>query len=291
MTAGSVKLTSIDLLILDIDNTLFDWFEFWSVSFHAMLDAVLAEGTIDRDRLLDEIRIVHQEHGTSEYAFLLQSVPCIAELPVGKRDSIIRAGREAFRKAREASERLYPDVKRTLEAIKACGTRLVAYTESQRYYTTRRLIRFGLDGLLDAVYCAEDHDIPEGTDLVKLRSESPEYYDLQKTIVVKLSRSLRKPNPSILQRIMVDFSSSPQHTAYVGDSLFKDVSMAQGAGVFDVFAAYGESRNRKGYDLLRRVSHWTDSHIASEKNTGDEVRPSVTLRGGFEEILEYFSFV
>jgi hypothetical protein len=51
----------------------------------------------------------------------------------------------------------------------------------------------------------------------------------------------------------------------VGDSLMKDIVMAQGAGVTDVWAKYGESHRRDGYDLLRRVSHWTPQDVERER--------------------------
>lgn len=284
------KIGPIGLLILDIDNTLFDWFEFWSSSFGAMIEAVAQAAPIAKEQLLSEIRVVHTQHGTSEYAFVLNEVPCISGLPSAQREDVIRVGRDAYRAAREKSERLYPGVLSTLTVIRAAGSGIVAYTESQLFYTARRLIRFGLDGILDAIYCAEDHDIPLGVDVASLRSNPAAAYALQKTRTVLLPRELRKPNPEILLRIVHDFGATPRSALYVGDSLFKDMTMAQDAGVYDAFAGYGQSTNRAGYELLRRVSHWTDAHIAKEKLTIlEDVKPSVTL-DTFPSLLRYFDF-
>lgn len=278
------------LLILDIDNTLFDWFEFWSRSFGAMITAVTEAADISEERLLAEIRAVHLKHGTSEYAFVLNEVPCISALGAEKRDEVIRAGRAAFRAARADSERLYPGVLDTLNAIKRTGCKIAAYTESQLFYTSRRLVRFGLDGVLDALYCAEDHDIPDDVDLAKLRSGAPSEYALQKTRTILLPRDLRKPNPEIVIRILNDLGVPASSALYVGDSLFKDIAMAQDAGVQDAYAAYGQSMDREGYDLLRKVSHWSDAHIAKEKSTAiQDISPSISLQQ-FSDILTDFSF-
>jgi len=79
--------------------------------------------------------------------------------------------------------------------------------------------------------------------------------------------------------------------AYVGDSLIKDVAMAQTAGVIDVFARYGDVRNRPGYALLRRVTHWSPSMLAgSEQLTEAEILPTHVLADGYAELLGLIDF-
>jgi phosphoglycolate phosphatase len=73
----------------------------------------------------------------------------------------------------------------------------------------------------------------------------------------------------------------------VGDSLLKDVAMAQAAGVADVFARYGDVRGRPGYDLLRRVTHWSPAVVTgSEQRVEADVRPTHVLKTGFAELLD-----
>jgi hypothetical protein len=52
-----------------------------------------------------------------------------------------------------------------------------------------------------------------------------------------------KPDPAILSTIMEEFHITPTRTLYVGDSLMKDVSMAQRAGVHDVHALMSVFKN------------------------------------------------
>ena len=280
----------ITLLIVDIDNTLFDWFDFWYNSFTAMVNAVLDRTQIDRDVLLREIREVHQRHGTTEYTWVLQDVPSVSALPKSLQQQVIDAGRVAFSEARERTAHLYVDVDSTLRAVKRTGARIVGFTESQSFYTIQRLLRFGLDGVLDALYCREEHVKPADVDLESLRSRPPDAYILKKTSVVELKTHNRKPDQQILLRIASDFQAPLDQVLYVGDSKMKDIYMAQRAGVHDAFAEYGQSMNRQGYDLLRAVSSWTSEEIAKEKLMAIEVKPTVVLKS-FSELFRYFTFV
>ena len=96
---------------------------------------------------------------------------------------------------------------------------------------------------------------------------------------------------AILETLATRLQVSPDRTVYVGDSLMKDVSMAQKAGVIDVHAKYGDTRDSAAYELLTMVSHWTDSDIEKEKSvySNREVRPSHQITS-FNELLQIFHF-
>ena len=91
---------------------------------------------------------------------------------------------------------------------------------------------------------------------------------------------------------MKDIGASPEHTIYVGDSLMKDIAMAQDAGVIDVYAKYGESRDSSTYELLRRVTHWSAEDVQKEKDihARGTVVPTFTLPTNLSEILGLFRF-
>ena len=67
--------------------------------------------------------------------------------------------------------------------------------------------------------------------------------------------------------------------------------MAQTASVADVWAKYGDARDRPEYELLRRVTHWPAPDVEREKVVKPEdVKPSFILENSFSEILERFEF-
>jgi hypothetical protein len=72
----------------------------------------------------------------------------------------------------------------------------------------------------------------------------------------------------------------------------KDVAMAQDVGVLDVHAAYGVVQDREEYELLRRVSHWTQADVEREREiaTAPHVTPTYVLEETFAELLELFDF-
>ncbi|MBF6169438.1 HAD hydrolase-like protein [Streptomyces gardneri] len=96
-------------------------------------------------------------------------------------------------------------------------------------------------------------------------------------------KGVLKPDTSVLSKIMTDRGLSPRQVVYVGDSLMKDAAMAQRTGAHDVHAQYGVVQNRAEYELLRRVSHWTDEDIQQEKaiSAGRDLQANYTLAKTF----------
>jgi FMN phosphatase YigB (HAD superfamily) len=137
------------VVITDLDNTLFDWVDIWNQCFSAMLDALIARSGLPAALLKQEIRTVHQRHGTSEYAFLLNELPSLQKIAAGQDVTAVFADAiDAFRAARRRSLRLYPTVMETLHLLKQRGCRIIGYTESMAFYTGYRLRKLELDGVI-----------------------------------------------------------------------------------------------------------------------------------------------
>lgn len=67
-------LKKIDTLIIDLDNTIFDWFSVWYASFHPIYEGVVSRSNCSQDAIEKEIREIHQKHRTSEYSFLIDEL-------------------------------------------------------------------------------------------------------------------------------------------------------------------------------------------------------------------------
>jgi phosphoglycolate phosphatase len=148
-----------------------------------------------------------------------------------------------------------------------------------------------LDGALDYLYSLPDHALPGGLTASQIRRYPPEHYRLRSTVHRHTREGAWKPDASVLRDILADVGAEPAEAVYVGDSLVKDVVMAQAAGVVDVFARYGDVRSRPGYDLLRRVTHWTPAMMARSEGIREaDVRPTHVLRDGFAELLDHVEF-
>jgi phosphoglycolate phosphatase len=277
-------------VVTDLDNTLWDWFVPWYESFSAMLDRLSEMSGVPQGVLETEIRAVHQLRGTSEYSNLLNELPSLIarsgnSTPLEVYDDAVHV----LHKTRKSATALYPKVKQTLEKIRASGVTVAAYTESLAYWTEWRIKHTELDGIIQYLYSAPDHDLPAGTTFEQLRRRPSDEYGLKLTSHRHVPRGEVKPNPDILASILKDLSCEPADAVYVGDSLLKDVQMAQQAGVVDIHAAYGEAQSKPEYELLRRVSHWPDEVVSQEKQLLRDpvIKPTVTLGQGFYEILQH----
>src|SRR6185437_7262570 len=118
MSAPRMKKT---LLVTDVDNTLFDWVDVWYKSFSAMIDETCRITGISAEALYPSISRVHQAHGTSEYAFLLEEIPELKTLYGDHVTERLAPAINAFREARQGALRLYPGVVSTLKALRGAG--------------------------------------------------------------------------------------------------------------------------------------------------------------------------
>jgi FMN phosphatase YigB (HAD superfamily) len=276
---------TVSVVITDLDNTLFDWVNVWHASFKAMLDRLAHDSGIAEGVLKSEFKKIHEHYGTSEYAFSIEELPSLRAKFKGQD---LRKGFSAavddFRAAREANLHLYPGVMETLEALKDRGCLLVGYTDSISFYTKYRVRQLGLDRVLDFLYSPPDHPLPNG--------QTPQLIELRRTALRELPPGEVKPNPKILRDIVDGIGATPGQTIYVGNSLMKDVLMAQRAKVFDVYADYGNGYPAEQYELLREVTHWTAKDVEREKHLRVEhVSPSSTLKQSFSELLDLFEYV
>jgi FMN phosphatase YigB (HAD superfamily) len=280
-------------LITDLDNTLFDWVELWLNCFSSMLDSIVEISGIEKAKLLPEIATVHQKHGTSEYSFLIDEVPSLRSVLKGRpATEVFAKSIQIYRSKRREHLRLYPTVAETLLKIKGRGTRIVGYTESMAFYSNYRVRRLGLDGVLDYVFCPEDHRLPAELSAENLRHYPASHYGLKLTKQEYTPKGSKKPDATVLNAIMADLELSIEDCVYVGDNLMKDVAMAVDCGVAAAWAKYGQAHKRPEYKLLQDVTHWTPEEVEREQKIKERehVNPTHTLENNFSEILELFDF-
>ena len=125
----------IDAVILDLDNTVFDWFAVWYASFRPLYDAIVAVSGRPVDEVQADIRRVHQARWTSEYSFLLEELDVLADARArGDIREVFHDAIERSRQGRDQNLKLYPSVFPSLWELKRKGAKIVAYTESMGFY-------------------------------------------------------------------------------------------------------------------------------------------------------------
>jgi len=187
--------------------------------------------------------------------------------------------------------RLYPGVYDTLQFLKNQRCVLIGYTESMGFYSNYRLRKLGLDELLDFVYSPPDHALPASAQSVRLELYTNHEERLKHTRLKHTPEGELKPNPGILKQIVSDLHASTSECIYVGDSLMKDIAMAQQACIDNAWAKYGAAQDRPEYELLRKVTHWPSSAVETERGLSqDDVAPTKILEKNFGELLSLFNF-
>lgn len=276
-------------LICDLDNTLYDWVGFFVPSFYAMIDKIVEITGCDRDALIEDFRVVHMRNHDSEHGFAALETQLLKSHFPGKSAAeiahYIDPAFHAYNRMRKDTLTTYPKVHETLAALQSSGIRLVAHSEAKYHSIIDRLSRLSLFRYFDRIYCRErsPSSHPEPTKARVMASKE----DLEK--VVELSHHQRKPSVDVLQEICTRENASVEASAYVGDSISKDVAMANSAGLCSIWARYGTSIDPRSYEQLVRVSHWTPQEVEQEREfrrRAETVKPSAVLEDGFYELLD-----
>lgn len=280
-------MSSPKLLICDLDNTLYDWVSYYAHSFSAFVNELVIATEIDREVLLDDFRDVHRHHQNSEHPFAVLELPSIQRRFAGdSRESVLEAldsSMHAFNSSRVRTLSLYEGVTETLEALKEMGVTVVGHTEAIAEVAYDRLQRLEIVDLFSRLYALEaklpphPHNGP--------RNVPP------KGFLERIPTTERKPNPRLLEDICARHGAAPSEAIYVGDSLTKDVSMAASAGAFAVWAKYGTIYDSGLWEILVRVTHWSNEDVLREKMLKIEsegVVPDLTI-DSFPELLALFS--
>lgn len=249
------------LLITDLDNTLYDWVTFYAQSFRAMAEELAVLLEVPADRIYAEFKAVHQRCGNSEQPFAILELPSVAARFQGlSRDEMLSAlavPLKAFNSSRKRLLQLYPGIFPALEALHAAGVKVVGHTEAVLANSYYRLERLGITPFFTRLYTLADKIAPAYSG-PGFKFPAPDFISV-------VSRDERKPNPRLLLDICAREGVRPDQALYIGDSLVRDVAMAKDAGIFAVWARYGTEFDRTLWDVLVRVTHWTDEDVAREE--------------------------
>src|SRR5262245_18832494 len=122
------------LLITDLDNTLYDWVTFFATSFQGMVEELSKLLAVDKESLLDEFKVLHQQCGSSEQPFVALDLPSVMERfgNTSRHHRMKQLDRplHVFNSLRKRTLRLYDSVAETLEILRSAGVVLVGHTES-----------------------------------------------------------------------------------------------------------------------------------------------------------------
>ena len=237
-------------VFLDLDNTLYDWVAYFAPALRGMCRSLSEMTGVSSNTLFEELKAVFSKHGTVEYSFALQELPSLIAMHPSESGADLvaryRPAIDVFQHRRRAYLRPSPGVRSGIEMLHQAGYEVFGITDSRQFQAENRLRQLRLDRLLDGLCCVPNHAVPDADTIAAIRLKSADHYRSELRAVIPLPPGLRKPSPGVLDFVVSALEVEYESCIYVGDSLTKDVAMAQRAGV-----------STAGQSMVRGSPHWT----------------------------------
>jgi phosphoglycolate phosphatase len=263
-------------VVFDVDNTLYNFVDFFAHAFRAMLHAVAAQTGLPEADLKVAFRRVYAKYQSLEYRFLLQEVPEIVTATGGDPDRLERLHRAAivaFSQSRRKRLKAYDGVEETLQWLSDHRYALVAYSDGPHEHTRNRLRHLGLWRYFDALIAwgprqADVDAVPNETRVEDrwrwFADASPNHRRSDAGRIKTVLSCDRKPNPSVLAGIFSDLGVVASNAYVVGDSIAKDLVPAREVGATDIYARYGKQYEPESWATLVEISPWHDAVVRVE---------------------------
>jgi len=265
---------SVGVVLLDLDNTLYDWLGFFGPAMRGLCTRLGELSGVSASILYDDFKTVFSAHGSVEYTFALQELPSLRRLhPESSGPEIVHqyfGAVELYQSRRRRYLRLYGGVRSGIQAIRSLGIRVVAVSDAHRFHVVNRLKQLRIIDELDAVCCVPDLPGIDAAEISAIRRFPSERYSTTAAWELPLPAGIRKPDPHLLRWLLSELEVAPELTLYVGDSLLKDIPMAQQADVYDCWAAYGTHYSPLDMATLVRVTNWPPKAVEAALNATPE---------------------
>ncbi len=198
----------IKAVIFDLDNTLLDFISMKesavSSAVHAMIEAGL---DIDEKSSYERIITLYQETGWENQ----QIFDIFLKEKTGEVDNkYLAAAIVSYRRAREATLRLYPDVQRTLNVLAKMGLKLAVVSDAPSREAWMRIYYLNLHHVFDLVLTFDD--VGE-----------------------------RKPSPKGFEMALEKLGIKTDEALMIGDWPERDVAGASKLGIKTIYAKYGDT--------------------------------------------------
>ena len=197
----------IKAVIFDLDNTLLDFMRMKTMAIDAALNGMIEAGmVIQRSTARQRIFEIYEEKGW-EYQEVLDD---FIKEEVGTLDyKILAGGIVAYKKAKEASLILYPNVYSTLIGLSKIGLKLGVVSDAPSREAWVRICSVNLHHIFDAVVTFDD-------------------------------TGEHKPSPKPFNKVSKLLDIQPQDLLMIGDWPERDVIGAKKLGMKTAFARYGD---------------------------------------------------
>ena len=198
----------IKAIIFDLDNTLLDFVKMKQFSVKAAITAMNEAGLdVDEKKAYEDIFDLYIERGWENQQvfddYLNQTVGEVS-------NKILAAGIVSYRRAREATLLVYPNVNKALIQLIKMGINLAVVSDAPSREAWMRLYYLNLHHVFDPVLTFDDTGV-------------------------------RKPSPKPFQMALDYLKIEPNEAIMIGDWPERDVVGAKEIGMKTIFARYGDT--------------------------------------------------
>ncbi|MDG2398717.1 MAG: TIGR02253 family HAD-type hydrolase [Candidatus Marinimicrobia bacterium] len=198
----------IKAIIFDLDNTLLDFVKMKQFSVKAAITAMNEAGLeVDEKKAYEDIFDLYIERGWENQQvfddYLNQTVGEVS-------NKILAAGIVSYRRAREATLLVYPNVNKTIIQLIKMGINLAVVSDAPSREAWMRLYYLNLHHVFDPVLTFDDTGV-------------------------------RKPSPKPFQMALDYLKIKPNEAIMIGDWPERDVVGAKEIGMKTIFARYGDT--------------------------------------------------
>jgi len=250
------------VLIFDVDNTLYDFVDFFGPSFRSMVHALAKTELIPYEEVLRSARSVYQSAGTLEQQFLIQNMDIFSTRPVEEQEKLILLARIAFSRTRNSRLKLYSGMHEVMVSARASGYKCVCVTNAPYYHVERRLRDLNVMGLIDGLVAWEGSGVDERkTDYVRKYRDSRQKLEQNLQLFCAAPREKLKPTSYPFSVIANRFGSRFNYVS-IGDSIAKDLQPAHSVGMTTIWARYGTKVDKRNLETLLEVTPWGSEEIS-----------------------------
>ena len=198
----------IKAIIFDLDNTLLDFVKMKQFAVKAAITAMIEAGlNVDEEKAYKDIFDLYVSKGWENQQvfddYLNQTVGNVS-------NKILAAGIVSYRRAREATLLVYPNVNKTLIELIKMGIQLSVVSDAPSREAWMRLYYLNLHHVFDPVLTFDDTGV-------------------------------RKPSPKPFEMALKIMKSTPDEVLMIGDWPERDVVGAKQIGIKTIFARYGDT--------------------------------------------------
>jgi FMN phosphatase YigB (HAD superfamily) len=252
------------VLILDVDNTLYDFVDYYAPSFRSMIGALALETGVAESDIKRSARAVYRRAGCLEYKFLIQNMDIFQNCQKEEQLRLIRVARRSFRGVKRARFQLYDGVRELLIVARKHGCKCVCVSNAPIAGVYGRLRELKLLTYVNGLLAWQGYDLNGAFLEHRLETQRVDQSLTRLELFSVLSVDQLKPSTYPFELIKTHYGASSRYIA-VGDSVSRDLDPAKSLGMTTVWAKYGTSYKPENFETLVEITPWTKGQVREFK--------------------------